>query len=160
MAVNCGRTSRYVMSALLVMSMLIYPVLSAKFLLIAPSMDFSSHRLEVVTIGEELARRGHDVYVTTASMTPNANRLSHPPPNKDNISITELQYRVTESDIAVIKRIQRDVFSNVKTTRKNIMFLMERLMTMMCEDARYVWHGESLLNNLLCTILAQCNFFQ
>ncbi len=117
--------------ASLVTVALISSVSGARILLIAPSMQFSSHRMEVKIVGEELAQHRHEVYITTASLKPQENRIFRPA--KSNIS--ELQYHITKSNVNLVKSVEKEIFGNIKTTSK--IFLTNRLVQMMCEDATW-----------------------
>ena len=90
------RLTRNVCLLLLVYICLTLHVQSARILLVAPSLQFSSHRNELLIIGNDLARRGHAVFTITASNEPDKDRVALTP---KHANISEVQFYLTSEDI-------------------------------------------------------------
>jgi hypothetical protein len=71
--------------------------LGVRVLLLAPSLIMNSHLLELLAIGDELATRGHEVYVPICSNGwPIAENATKRLPT---LAVKELEYRMENNDL-------------------------------------------------------------
>ena len=114
----------------------------ARILLVAPSLQFSSHRNELLIIGNELAQRGHMVFITTASNKPDPDRIALWP---KHANISEVQYYVTLDDVESLKQRQTDFFSKLEKMRYN---WFEEQGEIMCDEASAALRDETFTARL------------
>ena len=83
-------------------------VSGARILLLGSSVKYSSHQLELLTLGDELVRRGHEVYSTVARRTTGESeeqRMTRP-------NITKLFYTV-RNDYSSVEGLDKQLIENV-----------------------------------------------
>ena len=139
------RLTRNVCLLLLVYICLTLHVQSARILLVAPSLQFSSHRNELLIIGNDLARRGHAVFTITASNEPDKDRVALTP---KHANISEVQFYVTSEDIESAEQREKDFFSRLQETRFDFRDWFQVLGEMMCEEASAALRDEVFIARL------------